>query len=97
MDSINGDFEHQPRPASVRDYKIAASAQNEQRQLSLRSMGNSLFHIVFAFRVDEIPGRAAYLEGGERCQRNVLMDLHRGAGSRLSQTGKMHHGDITTG
>jgi len=72
--SANRDLQNQSWPALVGDDEIAASTQDEERALPFSSVGQGCSDFIVSCGLDKIAGRASYLKGGQRSQRNVFLD-----------------------
>jgi len=84
-DPSQRNLQHQAGPAGVGDDKVAAAAQHEQRPSTRLRFRDGRAHVLLAAGFDEIPRRAADLEGGQRRQRDLLLDLHAAQNSREGQ------------
>jgi hypothetical protein len=76
LDARNCDLQRQARPSGIGHYKVAASAQNEDRQIVGAGENYCLLHLADTLSFDKIARRASNLEGREWRERNVFQQQH---------------------
>src|SRR5712692_3693732 len=77
-------LQHQPIPPAIRNKKIAPPAQHEKRKLPPAREPHRLFHISDGFGLNKKPRAPSHPQGGQRSQRNILLNFHHVCGAAPS-------------
>ena len=72
----DADLEHQPCESRIGNDEIAASSQDEQRQLPRTREFDRFDDVGFAARLDEVARRPSDAQSRERGERNLFADQH---------------------
>jgi hypothetical protein len=76
IDSGDSNFQDEAGPASVRNYQVASTSEDEQRQISHSREFDRFGYFSNARCFDEVASWSPNLKSGERGQRNVFGDDH---------------------
>jgi len=70
----DGDAEDKSGEAGIGNYQVAAAAEDKEGQVTFPGEGHGFLDFIFVTRLGKVACRPADLQGGQRSERDILLD-----------------------